>query len=233
MWDPSAILSSARESLMRTDSQLGAQQAVRGLDSLKEISLHPIVEHGLTDLGLGVHREIPYPSANEFVPKNSARKRCDLVVTPKPDMEIFDPIGEQKLIEMAAGTLFSEVAHELSPQRVGVDPSDCYWIEIKSIAQFAYVDGVPGANSAYARELLKGPMSDIAKLASDPGIWHAAMLVILFGEDDSVIEHDITQLVHECLNQELPVGVPLIESFGITDRAGNARCGIGLIPIRL
>ncbi len=233
MWAPPVILNAARDSLELAAGELAELQAVHGLDSLNETSLHPVVEQGLINSGHGVLREIPYPSGSEFVPKNSARQRCDLVLTEKPGLEIFDPVKEQRLIEMAQGTLFHEVAHNVSPERVGVDPNDCYWIEVKAIAQFAYVDGVPGANRSYARELVTGPIKDIAKLASEPSIWHAGMLVILFAADDATIEHDLTQLVHECLNHDLPVSSPLIESFGITDRAGNTRCGLGLIPIRL
>ena len=180
-----------------------------------------------------MHREVVYPSASEFVPKNSARQRCDLVVTENPDTELFDPIAEQKLIEQASGTLFGEVVHTMNPDRVGVEPSVCYWVEVKSVAQHAYIDGVPMPNHGYARELTKGPMADIAKLASEPSIWHAAMMVILFAESDTVIEHDLTQLVHACLNADLPVGTPEIESVPISDRAGNTRCGIGVIPLRL
>jgi hypothetical protein len=233
VWDPSVIVRAARESLERAEAAFCDDQSVRGLDSLSEIRLHPLVETGLTHAGLGVHREVAYPTSNEFVPKNSARMRCDLVLTEKPGMVLYDPIAEQKLLEQATGTLFAGLAHEISPERVGTDPSDCYWIEVKSVAQYAYVDGVPAANSGYARELIKGPVADITKIASEPAIWQAGMMVLLFAESETVIEHDITQLVHECLNHDLPVGSPEIESFAISDRAGNTVCGIGLIPIKL
>lgn len=233
MWDPSDILDAARQSLEDAERALVDEQAVHGLDSLKEVELHPVVAQGLLDADMGVHREVAYPSSAEFTPKNSARPRCDLVVTERAGLELFDPIAEQKLIEQASGTLFGEVVHTMKHERAGVEPSVCYWVEVKSIAQHAYVDGVPMPNRGYARELTKGPMSDIAKLASEPSIWHAAMLVILFAETDGVIENDLTQLVHECLDADLPVGEPMIESLSISDRAGNARCGIGVIPLRL
>lgn len=233
MWSPSVILGAARQSLEDAEGVLGADQAVHGLDSLIEVQLHPLVEQGLLAAGLGVQREVRYPSSAEFTPRDSARQRCDLVVTEQPGIELFDPVAEQKLIEQATGTLFGEVVHTMNPDRIGVEPSVCYWVEVKSVAQHAYVDGVPMPNRGYARELTKGPMADIAKLASEPSIWHAAMMVILFAESDAVIEHDLTQLVHACLDADLPVGPPEIESLAISDRAGNTRCGIGVVPIRL
>jgi hypothetical protein len=233
VWDPSVIVKAVRESLERAEAALQADQAVSGLDALSEVRLHPLVEEGLIDAGVGVHREVPYPSSSEFIPKNSARMRCDLVLTEQPGMKLYDPVAEQKLLEQASGTLFAGLAHEIAPEKVGAEPGSCYWIEVKSIAQFAYVDGVPSPNSGYASELIKGPLADITKIASEPAIWHAGMMVLLFAESEAVIEHDITQLVHACLNKDLPVGAPVIESASICDRAGNAVCGVGLIPIRL
>ncbi len=233
VWNPSAIVTAVRESLQTREEAFRNDQAVSGLDALLETQIHPILSQGLSNTSLGVHREVPYPSSSQFTPKNSARQRCDLVVTEQPGMELFDPITEQKMLEMASDTLFAEFAHDIAPEKTGADPSECYWIEVKSIAQYAYVDGVPAPNGAYARQLTQGPLEDIAKLASEPAIWHAGMMVVLFAESDAVIEHDITQLAHECLDHDLPVGTPIIESLAICDRAGNARCGVGLIPVRL
>ena len=233
VWNPSTIVATARESLQRCEDAFRAQQSTRGLDALLETQIHPILSQGLSDTRLGVHCEVPYPSSTQFTPKNSARQRCDLVVTEQSDTELFDPIAEQKILEMASGTLFAELAHDIAPEKTGADPSECYWIEVKSIAQYAYVDGVPAPNGAYARQLTQGPVEDIAKLAAEPAIWHAGMMVILFAESETVIERDIMQLAHECLNRDLPVGTPIIESLSITDRAGNTCCGVGLIPLRL
>lgn len=233
VWNPSVILGAARQSLEERERAIIDEQGVHGLDSLGETMLHPLIEQGLLDSGRGVHREVAYPSSSQFTPKNSARPRCDLVLTEQPDTELFDPIAEQKLIEQASGTLFGEVVHTIQCGRAGAEPGVCYWVEVKAVAQHAYIDGVPMPNRRYARELTKGPMADIAKLASEPAIWHAAMMVILFAESDAVIEHDLTQLVHECLNADLPVGPPEIESLSISDRVGNSRCGIGIIPVRL
>ncbi len=112
-------------------------------------------------------------------------------------------------------------------------PQDAFWIEVKSVGQFSYVDGVPGPNPKYTSELLAGPRADVVKLASDPLIHHGASLIVLFAEEESTGPHDSSASASERLDHDLPISLPIFESFEITNHAGNAWCTLGLIPIRL
>jgi hypothetical protein len=113
------------------------------------------------------------------------------------------------------------------------DPSDAFWVEIKCIPQFRYVDGVPVPNTKYAHEIIAGPSEDVIKLASDPLIRHAGVLVVVFNELEVAGPHDLAMSVREMIDRDLPVGMPEIEQLPIQDRGGNAWCTLGLIPVRM
>ena len=72
---------------------------------------------------------------------------------------------------------------------------------------------------------------DAAKLARDPGIHHAGLLVIVFAADDRVAAHDLDVALLRALDRGLPLGSPHRRSFPITDRHGNAVCAATLIPL--
>ncbi|MEX0876049.1 MAG: hypothetical protein WD114_01200, partial [Phycisphaerales bacterium] len=136
-------------------------------------------------------------------------------------------------VARASGTLFEAAAVVRGPGPGEIDPGDAYWIEIKAIAQHRYVDGVPGPNGNYARELLTWPRADIVKLASDPAIRHGASLVVLFTEEEESGAHDLSMTMRELIDGDLPVSMPELETFPICEHAGNAWCTLGLIPVRL
>lgn len=114
-----------------------------------------------------------------------------------------------------------------------VAPEDAYWLEVKSVAQYRYVDGVPGQNTTYNSEMLSGPQTDVIKLASDPQIHHAGVLVVHFAEEKHIGTHDINKAVEQMILLDLPVSIPCYEVFPITNHAGNEYCTLGLIPVRL
>ncbi len=182
---------------------------------------------------MGVLREVGYPSSPKSRPNQTQRQRCDLVLTPHAGQPLFDPIDEQRERDRAVGTLFESAAKTHEPNPGDAQPQDAFWIEIKSVGQFSYVEGVPGPNPKYTNELLGGPKADVIKLASDPLIHHGASLIILFAAEKHIGPHDITVAVNTMLDHDLPVSLPIFESFEITNHAGNAWCTLGLIPIRL
>ncbi len=219
--------------LQSVESHFREQNAYQGLDSLAEIQLHPLLCQAFADSCLGVLREISYPSSPKSRPNESQRQRCDLVLTPNAGQRLFDPIDEQRAQDQALGTLFESYANQHEPNSDDALPQDAFWIEIKSVGQFSYVDGVPGPNPKYTNELLIGPKADVVKLASDPLIHHGASLIVLFSEHQETGPHDIAASATAMLDHDLPISVPILESFEITNYAGNGWCTLGLIPIRL
>lgn len=82
------------------ERQLRDEQAVRGLDSLSEVELHPIIAAGLSSLSIGVLREVPYP--HEWT-----RKRRPLS-PPTSAQEPPSATGGPTLIPVASTDAFPE-----------------------------------------------------------------------------------------------------------------------------
>jgi hypothetical protein len=114
----------------------------------------------------------------------------------------------------------------------GIDPSDAFWLEVKTVGQFCYTHGVPGPNRAYSSELLRLASSDIPKLAKEPLAKFAGILVVIFTEDEATAKHDLHVFMHRCLDKNLPVQSPSSAGFGIADIIGNTRCTVMTVPVR-
>lgn len=233
MWSLPEILRPITHQFVSFDTHEREAHATKGLDALPEVQLHPLIAQAFAHEPLGALREARYPTAKTERPSQTQRDRCDLVLTPETHMSLFDPVQEQREVAKAEGTLFAPVAQTRTPTANEADPSLAYWIEIKAVPQFRYVDGVPIPNSNYATELTRWLRADVIKLASDPLIMHAGVLVVLFNELEEAGEHDLMLAVRGLIDAELPVGVPEIEKLPIADHAGNAWCTLGLVPVRL
>ncbi len=105
-WSWSALADALAAGLARAADAIELEQAVRGLDSWRELDLHPVLGGGLRDAGFGVLHEQRFPR-DRHQRKRSAGARCDLVVTP----DAATPLDEDA-------------------------PGDALWIEVKVVAQF-------------------------------------------------------------------------------------------------
>jgi hypothetical protein len=233
MWELTALNEALRSHLESTESMFQAESTRFGLDALREIDLHPIINQGLINEGIDALREVCFPSTDRTLLGRNARERVDLVLLPDGKKSLYDPVDAHKELHRASGTLFEPVASLPQPMEHECDPSDAFWVEIKCIPQFRYVDGVPVPNTKYAHEIIAGPSEDVIKLASDPLIRHAGVLVVVFNELEVAGPHDIAMSVREMIDRDLPVGMPEIEQLPIQDRGGNAWCTLGLIPVRM
>jgi hypothetical protein len=226
MWRPDQIADLCAAALKNRAEALRLEQAVRGLDALQETEFHPLLADGLAAAGFGVACEFPYPG--ELRRRFAERERCDLVLTPSPEVPILDPVELVKEAEAAAGTLFGGVAE--APLE-GIPPEEAYWLEVKLVGQFCFSNGVPGPNRAYASELLSLAASDIPKIARDARIRHGGLILILFTDDRATAEHDLAAFLHRCLDKELPVSSPSVARFEIPDLIGNTLCTISVVPV--
>jgi hypothetical protein len=227
------IVESCARGLQRRRDDLIVEQAVRGIDALSEREIHPLLRESLTVAGYGAFPEIPYPGQPGKRPRHAERLKCDIVITESPAMPVIDPVAELKKIDAAAGTLFAPAATAMAKNaRRGVAPEDAFWLEVKSVGQHCYTNAVPGANRTYSSELLGVVPTDVPKLAADVTIRHAGLLLVLFTETDAVAEHDVSVLMHRCLDRGLPVAWPVTERFEIPDMIGNRRCTLSLVPVR-
>lgn len=226
-----SILTTSFSALTNCANEFDQEQSVRGVDAMSELQLHALIEDALISEDFGVSRETHYPSDGDAYTKATHRQRCDLVLFPDSSRTLLDPAEEMKQLAIAQDTLFAGSSNLGPDPETTCDPADAWWIEIKACAQHAYRDGIPSPNPGYAHELVTGLQTDLCKLSVDPQIWHAAVLVVLFCEEESIAHHDLNQAASVCIGQGLPVQSPLIETQSITDRGGNSCVAIGLFPV--
>jgi hypothetical protein len=249
MWDLAGILEAIRTAIAEREDALRLEQAPHGLDSWPELAFHPLIAAAARSRGLGVFAEVPYPptAPQQATPAllRRDRLRCDLVLTPAPDLPPLDAAGEARRLREAQATLFAARARAEAPR--GSPPEECLWLEVKVTGQFTYVDKVPRPNRAYTSELLATAAIDIPKLAGSPQIRRGgggggggggALLVILFTDTRATAEHDLAQLARRAVERGLPIGLPLVKGEGegdgsggvrIVDRVGNGWCQLALI----
>jgi hypothetical protein len=228
MWSATELARIAAEAIARRVEELTVEQAVRGVDALAELGIHPILRAGFERAGLGVYAEQPYPGEPALRPRHAERERCDLVLTESSAVGLSDPVAVLKDEDRARGTLFATIPAATDP---GAGPGDAFWLEIKVVGQHTFTRGVPGPNRAYSAEVLGGPAEDAIKLEWDPHIRHAGVLLLLFTESQETAAHDVGVLIHRLLDRQLPVSSPAIEHVPIPDMIGNRVCTVALVPL--
>jgi hypothetical protein len=226
-WSAFDIAAMAGRILRGASEAFDAEQSVRGLDALDELSLHPILARGFEAEGLGVFREQCYPGTPGR-PIRRDRERCDLVLAQTPGLPLLDPVARRRERAEAADTLFVTQVEAASPAGVACD--EALWLEVKSVGQFCFTDGVPGPNPTYVSDMTAW-IKDLAKLARDPVILHAAALAVVFAADERTLRHDLGVAIERALKRDLPLAAPAIECFQIADRIGNAVAGVAVIPL--
>lgn len=231
MWSIDQIADLMAESVARENLRLRAEDAVLGVDALDETSLHPILAAHLAESGLGVLREQPFPTPSKARPRQSERQRCDLVLTPEPGLGLIDPVEVDRRVHELGGTLFEPVAGRAAAM-TGTPPEDALWIELKVCGQFEFVSGVPSPNTAYATGVVRGPATDIRKLARERAIRHAASALILFAFNDETARHDLQIGAHRWLDLSLPIREPVVRIVPIDDRIGNSVAAVCLTAVR-
>ncbi|MBL9099621.1 MAG: hypothetical protein JNL82_01620 [Myxococcales bacterium] len=208
-WSYEDLADGLAAGLATAAAELELEQAVHGLDVRRELDLHPLLHAGLRAAGYGVHPEQRFPRERGLRRKTEG-SRCDLVVTPEG----------LPLADEAAQT-------ELFAPRRAVALCDAMWIEVKAVAQFKAL----APNRAYASALQRPVWRDVEKLASDPQIAHAAVLLILFTADLTVAAHDLGVWAARASAHALPLWPRVERSLAIGDRVGHRVCTLALWPI--
>jgi hypothetical protein len=227
------VLQAIASGIERVESELNAEQAVRGLDMLDELRLHALIAGALETSAWGVLREVPYPTPPSRRARRSERDRCDLVLTPRSGQRIRDAVEIARLEDARAATLFALVASPSDENGGSIDPNEAIWIELKTTGQFTCRDGVGGPNHSYASDLVRGPSTDIRKLAADPAIQHGIAVLVMFTPSERIARHDLTAAAHRMLDCGVPLLTYEFVSIPILDRIGNRVCvvaGFGARP---
>jgi len=208
-WSWHELADALAAGLTRAAEDLELEQAVRGLDARSELELHPLLHAGLRAAGYGVHPEQRFPR-ERGKRRRSEGLRCDMVVT--PGGLALEP--EESQIGLFAPRQTMAIA-------------DAAWIEVKAVAQFHELR----PNRAYAAALQRPVWKDVEKLASDPQVLHAAVLLILFTADATTAEHDLGVWAGRASLLGLPLWPRVQRSLAIGDRLGNKLCTLALFPI--
>ncbi len=104
---------------------------------------------------------------------------------------------------------------------------DAMWIEVKVVAQFHPL----GPNRSYAAALQRPVWKDVEKLASDPAIAHALVLLVLFTADAVTADHDLEVWRARAVERGLHLWPRVQRSLPIGDRLGNRLCTVALFPL--
>lgn len=210
MWSTADIADAVGEALHERAREDDLEQAVYGFDALDELGLHPLIHQALRRRDWGVWPEQRYPD-DWIKRRRSEGQRCDVVLT-EGGLPLRDP--------SVPVTLFD-------PEEAA-EPSEAYWLEIKTVAQFEKTGPFP----RYASELLAPVAMDLKKIAGDSVIRHGGLLLVLFTQDQRVAEHDLAAWHEHCLKRGYAVGPPATRGFAITDRIGNGWCAAAVFPVR-
>jgi hypothetical protein len=101
------------------------------------------------------------------------------------------------------------------------------WLEVKVVAQFREL----GPNRAYASALQHPVWRDVRKLASDPAIERAAVILVLFTSDDEVATHDLEVWVRRAILAGLHLWPRHQRSLPLADRLGHRVCTVAVFPL--
>jgi len=209
-WHLADLANAASECIITNELALRDEHAVRGLDALDEVAIHPLLAEAFLQHGFGVAREERYITPRISRRRKNEGPRCDLVLTPD-NRPLQDP--------EAAATLFD------NDQSVSLDAA--YWLEVKVVGQFTE----NGPNSTWSSELLGTVRKDISKLAKDRRILHAGLLIILWTETTEIATHDLCVWQDRCLEAGLPIGAPVERSGTIVNRLGNNCWTLRIYPV--
>ncbi|MFT3787169.1 MAG: hypothetical protein QM770_13535 [Tepidisphaeraceae bacterium] len=193
--------------LAQRERDLRDEQAVYGLDSLDELRLHDVLASGLAS-EFGVTREVHYPSS--VGKKLSHRARCDLVLTPH---------GRSLKLDSKPATLFDPAD--------ACSPDEAMWLEVKAAYQFR---GPDERHGGYGAQWRGGVVRDLQKMEAEPLIRHAALLLIVFTQDEAIVAKDLDLFETVLVQKEVLAGFRQARTIRIQDRIGHHCCTAALWP---
>jgi len=206
-FDLSVLADRVAEAVEAEEATLREEQSPWGLDSRAEVRLQADLAARL-GAWYEVRREVHYPStAGKPL---SARMRCDLVLSER---------GRPLRVESSPVGLFDP------PDSSGV--GEALWLEIKTAHQFRE-GGV--RHGGYGRQWREGVVADLRKMAAEPLIREAALLLIAFTESQAIVEKDLDLFEDLLARREVLAGFRQVRIAAIQDRIGHRVCTMALWP---
>lgn len=201
--------------LRQAEEELVLEQAVHGLDTQPEVALQTVLGDRL-GCHFEVTREVHYPSS--LGSKRTHRQRCDLVLSPK-GMPLLHPGDPQPQLPLFAADPAPGTTCPLG---------EAFWLEVKVAYQLR-----PGGlrHRGYGAQFRQAVVADLRKMAAEPLIHHAGLLLIVFNESASVASKDLELFESLLIHKESLAGFRHERSLRIQDRIGHSLCTAALWPI--
>lgn len=222
--------------LLDADRDLLEEGSPQGIDAWPTERMLPYLAASLEREGVGVILGASLPET---------RRACDLLICERPGLKLYDPRREQAPRDPAAGTLFASLARDetgdlpptedLEPGELAeneITSDEAAWTSVLHVAQTTYRDGIPVANTRYAKNLTDRPARALKPYLKHPGVQEAAVFLILCGRDRDTVEHDLGQAGHAMLDHGLGLESAIVRSAPISDRVGNAHAGVLVAAVR-
>ena len=207
LWDFSTLADILAGVISAAEAGLRLEQAVYGLDARDEREIQALLAEHLSER-LSVAREVHYPSSRGS--RLTHRQRCDLVLTPP---------GRPLRRDSKPPTLFD-------PPDMA-DPREGLWLEVKVAYQFRE-GGI--RHRGYGPQWRQAVVRDLQKMAAEPLIREAGLLLIVFNESREVLEKDLELFEDVLAKKEVLAGFRQARSIDITERIGHRVCTVALWP---
>jgi hypothetical protein len=207
LWDFSTVADDLGQAIESTEADLRLEQAVYGLDTQEEKRIQAVLAERLK-FRYEVAREVHYPSSRGN--KLTHRKRCDLVLS---------PAGRPLKLDRATPTLFDP------PDQC--DPAEALWLEVKVAYQFREGNQRHGGYGAQWRQAV---VADLRKMAAEPLIREAGLLLVVFNESRTILDKDLDLFERVLEKKDVLAGFRHVRSIPITDRIGHQLCTVALWP---
>jgi hypothetical protein len=207
LWDFSTVADHLADCVHRAEEELRLEQAVYGLDARDEREFQQLLAERMAQR-YEVAREVHYPSSQGN--RLTHRQRCDLVLAPQ---------GRPLRLDSRPPTLFDP------PNQA--TPGEALWLEVKVAYQFREGNI---RHKGYGVQWRQAVVSDLLKMAAEPQIREAGLLLVVFNESRQVLDKDLELFEDVLARKEVLAGYRYVRSVEITERIGHRLCTIALWP---
>jgi len=204
-WPPGYLADLADQvtaALAELEAGLRLEQAPHGLDEWQERAVQRALAAGLARHH-EVACEVHYPSSAGR--KLSHRQRCDVVLS-----------ARGRPLAGAQPSLFDECPAE-----------QALWLELK-VARQRRPDG--RGDARYGAQWRRNLIADLHKMAAEPLIHDAALVLIAFTADQASFARDLDGFESLMVRNDVVAGFRQVRSLPIVERIGHRLCGVALWP---
>ena len=107
------------------------------------------------------------------------------------------------------------------------EPGEGLWLEVKVASQFRE-GGV--RHKGYGPQWREAVVRDLKKMAAEPLIREAGLLLVVFNETRDILDKDLELFEDVLARKEVLAGFRQVRSVEITERIGHRLCTVALWP---